>query len=88
MGRHKSPHLNKQDITGTGCHRCPVVIPSWEYLHHTAHVKDVIHKLEKFADVISDGGCVGVHLPQVLLIDLADTLKMVTKGLQETSFSH
>ena len=50
-----------------------LVIPRQEAdLHQTAHVIDVIHKLEELTDVVGNGGCVGVHLSQVLLIDLAN----------------
>ncbi len=37
-----------------------------------AEVKEVVDKLKQFTDVVGDGGTLGVQLPQVLLINLAD----------------
>ena len=47
------------------------------YLHETAEILQVVDELEQVADVVCDGGAVGVASLQVLFVNLAHSCTQI-----------
>jgi len=50
-------------------------------VHEAGEVRELVHEVEELADVVGDGGDVGVLALQVLLVDLAHALHAVVDRL-------
>ena len=51
------------------------------FKHQAGEVREFLYELKQVRDVVGDGGSVGVHTLQVLLIDLAHTFQTLIDGL-------